>query len=60
VSAKILLMCRKVGTPPGFWVERARELFAAAFARTWPVEEPAMTDSCDETEAPGIAVMGKK
>ena len=60
VSGKLLIMCRKLGTPPGFWVERARELFAAAFARTWPVEEVTPTHSCDEAEAPRTALMGKK
>jgi len=57
---RLLLMCRKLGSPPGFWVDRARELFAGAFARTWPVEEPVPTDSRDEVAAPRIALVGKK
>ena len=60
MNARLLLMCRKLGSPPGFWVDRARELFAGCFARTWPVEEPVRTETCDEVMAPRIASMGKK
>lgn len=60
MTARILLVARKLGIPPGFWVDRARELFAGAFARTWPVEEPVRTEGCDEVMAPRIALMGKK
>ena len=60
MPARLLLMCRKLGTPPGYWVERARELFAGAFARTWPVDFTLPMAGSEQAEAPPPVAMRKK
>jgi len=60
VTAGIHIMLRKIAHPTGFWVERARELFAGAFARTWPVDGALPIDGDERAEAPRSSAMRNK